>query len=149
MGAQYEFVDEWFVPAPVEDVYDIIGDVLAYPRWWGEVFVEVGGNEGAPRPGRRNSIVARGFLPYRLRFDTVVTIAERPTSIVTTLSGDFGGGGGWTFTPRDGGTHAVLDWRPEVNKPLVRYLTPLLRPLFRANHCWAMERGQEAVRRLG
>jgi uncharacterized protein YndB with AHSA1/START domain len=148
MGARYEFVDEWFVPAPVEDVYDIVGDQLAYPSWWGDVFLEIRGDDEPPHPGRRASVVARGFLPYRLRFDAVVTAAERPRSIEMTLSGDFGGGGSWTFTAQGGGTRAVLDWRPEVEKPIVRYLTPLLRPLFRANHTWTMRRGQDAIVRL-
>jgi uncharacterized protein YndB with AHSA1/START domain len=148
MGAKYEFVDEWFVPASVEDVYDAVGDQLAYPRWWGQVFLEIRGDGGPPRPGRRASVVARGFLPYRLRFDAVVTAAERPRSIELSLSGDFGGGGAWSFTPQEGGTRAVLDWRPEVEKPVVRYLTPILRPLFRANHTWTMDRGQEAIVRL-
>jgi hypothetical protein len=145
MGASYEFVDEWFVPALVEDVYDVIGDQLAYPDWWGRVFLEIRGDDGPPRPGRRASIVARGFLPYRLRFDAVVTAAERPRSIEMRLSGDFGGAGAWSFSPRDGGTRAVLDWRPEVEKPIVLYLTPVLRPLFRTNHAWTMDRGQEAI----
>jgi hypothetical protein len=26
MPAAYQFVDEWFVPASVEDVYDVIGE---------------------------------------------------------------------------------------------------------------------------
>ena len=44
----------------------------------------------------------------------------------------------------------ILDFRPRVNKPGVRQLTPLLRPLFRSNHAWAMRRGQERlIERLG
>ena len=33
MSAEYEFVDRWFVPASVEDVYAVIGEQLEYPRW--------------------------------------------------------------------------------------------------------------------
>lgn len=40
---------------------------------------------------------------------------------------------------------ATLDWRPAVEKPLVKHLTPVLRPLFRANHLWAIRRGQEGI----
>jgi hypothetical protein len=40
----------------------------------------------------------------------------------------------------------VLDWRPTVNSPLIRYLTPVLRPLFRSNHAWAMTRGERQIR---
>ena len=45
-------------------------------------------------------------------------------------------------------TGAVLDWRPSVRKPLVRYLTPVLRPLFRSNHAWTMRRGLESALRV-
>ncbi|HZR91188.1 MAG TPA: SRPBCC family protein [Gaiellaceae bacterium] len=145
MGAEYRFVDCWLVPGTAEEVYDVIGDALAYPRWWGDVFLETGGDPGPPRPGRRTTVLAKGFLPYRLRFASEVVEAERPQLIRMALSGDFQGGGTWTFEPADGGTRAVLDWRPAVEKPLVRWLTPLLRPLFRANHTWTMKRGQRHI----
>jgi uncharacterized protein YndB with AHSA1/START domain len=148
MEAGYHFLDEWLVPAPVEEVFDIVGDQLAYPTWWGRVFLHAMGQKGPPRPGRRITVVARGFLPYRLHFDTVLTEVERPTKIGMALAGDFSGGGAWTFEPAEGGTRAQLDWRPSVNKPLVRHLTPVLRPLFRANHNWTMKRGQEGILRL-
>ncbi len=31
MGAAYRFLDRWLVPAPTEDVYDVIGDILSCP----------------------------------------------------------------------------------------------------------------------
>ena len=61
------------------------------------------------------------------------------------LSGDFEGTGTWLLDEKEGGTEALLDWRPSVEKPLIKYLTPLLRPLFRANHTWTMRRGQEHI----
>src|SRR5207248_8717677 len=75
--AAYVFVDRWFVPAPIGDVYDAIGSPLDYPKWWGDVFPETGGDDGPPRPGRRNTITARGFLPYKLHFVAEVTEADR------------------------------------------------------------------------
>ena len=71
MAAQYRFVDTWIVPAAIEEVYDILGDQLAYPSWWGDSFLEVTGDEGPPRPGRRASVLARGFLPYKIRWHAV------------------------------------------------------------------------------
>ena len=46
----------------------------------------------------------------------------------------------------DGTTTATLDWRPSVNQPLIRHLTPVLRPLFRSNHNWAMRHGERQIR---
>jgi polyketide cyclase/dehydrase/lipid transport protein len=146
MAAEYQFVDTWFVPeSSPEEVYDVIGDQVSYPRWWGRVFLSVTGDEGPPRPGKKVSIVAKGFLPYKLHFDSETVEAERPKRIRMVLAGDFGGGGEWTFESAEGGTRAQLDWRPSVSKPLVKHLTPLLRPLFRKNHFWTMDRGQEQI----
>jgi uncharacterized protein YndB with AHSA1/START domain len=143
--AAYQFVDRWFVQAPVEDVYETIGAPLDYPTWWGDVFPETGGDEGPPRPGRRNTITARGFLPYRLHFVAEVTEAEKPRYIRLRLEGDFEGGGEWTFEEAESGTAATLDWRPIVQKPIVKHLTPVLRPLFRSNHNWTMRRGERHI----
>ncbi|HEX3454064.1 MAG TPA: hypothetical protein VHS03_05525 [Gaiellaceae bacterium] len=32
-----------------------------------------------------------------------------------------------------------------MNKSLVKYLTPVLRPLFRSNHTWTMKRGEKHI----
>jgi uncharacterized protein YndB with AHSA1/START domain len=143
--AEYRFLDEWFVPAPPEVVYDVIGEGCEYSEWWGDVFLEAEGDAGPPAPGKRVRVKTRGYLPYRLRWETEVLDCERPKGIRMRLSGDFDGGGEWLFEPVKGGTHTTLDWRPVVNKPLVRYLTPVLRPLFESNHHWAMRRGQQHI----
>jgi hypothetical protein len=39
----------------------------------------------------------------------------------------------------------TYDWWVSVSKPLLRGLTWLLRPLFAANHRWAMARGEESL----
>jgi hypothetical protein len=127
--ASYRFVDRWFVPGPVEQVYERIGDTLSYPRWWGDVFLSVDGDGGPPRPGRHVRILSRGYLPYP-------------------MTGDFVGTGSWSFEPGEGGTSATFDFRPRVEKPLVKYLTPVLRPIFRSNHTWAMRRGERGARSL-
>jgi hypothetical protein len=143
--AAYRFLDRWHVPAPVEAAFDVVTDTLAYPRWWGDVFLEATGDGGPPRPGRRTHVVARGFLPYRLRFTLTDEEIDAPTRALSRLSGDFEGSGEWRLAAAGHGTDVELDWRPAVTKPLVRDLTPLLRPLFRANHDWTMRRGQEHV----
>ena len=146
MFGEYRFQTEWFVPgATVEEVYDVVGDTHGYPTWWGDVWLEVEGGEGPPRAGRRSRIKAKGYLPYKLRWWAEVTEADRPRTFSIKAEGDFQGGGTWTFEPIEGGTKAHLDWRPVVHKPLVRYLTPLLKPLFSSNHYWTMRRGQEHV----
>lgn len=38
------------------------------------------------------------------------------------------------------------DWRISAEKPLLRRLSFLLKPIFAANHRWAMARGEESLR---
>jgi len=40
----------------------------------------------------------------------------------------------------------TFDWRVSAGKPLVRRLGWLFKPLFTANHRWAMARGEESLR---
>ena len=148
VAPEYRFVDEWFVPLPIEEAYEILGDPLRYPDWWPQAFPQATGDPGPPKPGNRVDVVSRGFLPYRLHWTLTCVSVNRPTTIDAEMTGDFVGTSAWRLTEVDGGTRAVLDFRPTVAKPLVRNLSPLLRPLFRANHRWAMARGEEAIRRL-
>ena len=38
-----------------------------------------------------------------------------------------------------------FDWRVHADKPILRLFTPVLRPLFRWNHAWAIARAQEGL----
>jgi uncharacterized protein YndB with AHSA1/START domain len=145
MPAAYQFLDHWVIPHPIEKVYATVGEPLSYPRWWSDVFVDATGDPGPPAPGKKVSVVARGFLPYKLRFTLETIEVEEPTRIKSLLHGDFEGSGEWHLREEDGTTIAELDWRPLVNKSLIKTLTPVLRPVFRANHNWTMKRGQERI----
>jgi hypothetical protein len=88
----------------------------------------------------------KAYLPYKVNFGLEVLEAERPRRILSRLSKDFDGTGEWTLQETAEGTDATLDWRPSVNHALIKYLTPVLRPLFRSNHTWAMRRGERQLR---
>jgi len=52
--------------------------------------------------------------------------------------------GRWTFE-QDGPCVAITyDWRIRADKPLLRRLSWLLKPIFEANHRWAMARAKRA-----
>lgn len=88
----------------------------------------------------------KAYLPYKVNLGLEVIEAERPRRILSGLSKDFNGSGEWRLDEADGATVATLDWRPAVNHPLIRYLTPARRPLFRSNHNWAMRHGERQIR---
>jgi len=93
-------------------------------------------------------IVSRGFLPYLLRWEAEIVEADAPNSFAFAMAGDFVGSGSWTFAPGDDGTSATFEFRPRVEKPGVKQLSPVLKPLFRWNHRWAMEHGERGVNAL-
>ena len=143
--ARYRFVDEWHVPASADRVYELLSRPRDYPTWWSDAFLRGAGDDGPAAPGKRAWLLTRGRLPYRLRWELTCVEAVVPRRLVSGVRGDFVGTGTWTLTEVDGGTRVVLDWDVEIRKPVVRHLTPLLRPLFAWNHRWAMQRGQESI----
>jgi hypothetical protein len=59
--------------------------------------------------------------------------------------GDLTGSGQWTLTPTDGKVHVRVDWTVFADRPLLRYLTPVFRPIFRYNHNWSVKRAIEGL----
>jgi uncharacterized protein YndB with AHSA1/START domain len=146
MPPAYRFLDRWVVPAPIEHVYDAIGDVRGYEHWWTDFVIRATGDCGPPEPGKRSELLVKAYLPYKVNFGLEVVAAARPRRILSRLSKDFDGSGEWVLEEMADGTLAMLDWRPSVNHALIRYLTPMLCPLFRSNHKWAMRRGERQIR---
>jgi hypothetical protein len=87
----------------------------------------------------------RGWLPYTLRWDLTVVRSEYPTGFVIAANGDLEGAGVWTLAERDGEVSATFDWRVTARKPLLRRLSPIFKPLFIANHHWAMRQGERSL----
>jgi quercetin dioxygenase-like cupin family protein/uncharacterized protein YndB with AHSA1/START domain len=143
-GREYVFVDEWDVAAPPEPVFDLLADARTYPSWWRPVYLETE-TDGPPGPGRESTQHFKGRLPYHLRTRSKVTVYEPPRLLGVDVVGDLSGRGLWTLTPTDGGTHVRFDWQVLADRPLLRILTPVLRPLFRWNHSWAIARAREGL----
>lgn len=68
MPPAYRFVDRWVVPAPIERVYDAIGDVLGYERWWTDFVIRATGDGAPPEPGKKNELLVKAYLPYKVDF---------------------------------------------------------------------------------
>jgi uncharacterized protein YndB with AHSA1/START domain len=141
---EYAFVDEWDVGAPPEAVFEVLADARGYPLWWRPVYLGVTG-DGGRGVGSVHHQHFRGRLPYTLRTSTTTTVHEPPHVLEGEVAGDLRGTGRWTLTPVDGGTHVRFDWTVHADRPLLRVLTPVLRPLLRWNHAWAIARAREGL----
>ena len=133
------FVDEWDVDAPQEAVFDAVADARTYPDWWLPVYKSVTGDEKVTQHR------FKGRLPYTLNMRAEMVSKDPPNRFEVNVDGDLRGRGAWTFTPSDGKTHVRWDWIVFADRPLLRYLTPVLRPLFRWNHNWAVARAREGL----
>ncbi|NUN99255.1 MAG: SRPBCC family protein [Saprospiraceae bacterium] len=145
----YHFITQWCVEATCEEVYRILEDVEGLSRWWPSVYLDVKQLEKG-RPGGVGKVVAlftKGWLPYTLRWQFNVTETHFPTGFSLEAVGDFAGTGVWTFRQGSGGQCEITyDWKIQAEKPLLKMLTFLLRPVFSANHHWAMRKGEESLK---
>ena len=149
MAPEYAFLTRWHVRATVEEVFDILADPLALKRWWPSVYLDVKELKPADEPdgvGRIIDLYTKGWLPYTLRWNLTVMESNRPFDLKLVAHGDFEGTGVWTLSQDNQQTEAVYDWRISAEKPLLRYGSFIFRPIFAANHRWAMARGEESLK---
>jgi mannose-6-phosphate isomerase-like protein (cupin superfamily)/uncharacterized protein YndB with AHSA1/START domain len=142
---EYAFVDEWDVDASPDAVYAVLADARTYPDWWRPVYLDVT-SDGPAVVGAVAHQHFKGYLPYHLHTRARITELEENRVIEADVDGDLSGRGRWTLTKTTTGTHIRFDWVVFADRRLLRWLTPVLRPVLRANHRWAVAR---AVSGLG
>jgi len=150
----YHFVTIWHVPATREEISEIVGDAGGLARWWPSVYLDVavvepGGSDGV---GRLVSLYTKGWLPYTLHWRFTVTAADPPAGFSLEARGDFVGRGIWSFEverplkdPAGPLTSVTYDWLVLAEKGLLKHLSLVMKPVFAANHRWAMARGEDSL----
>jgi uncharacterized protein YndB with AHSA1/START domain len=144
----YHFEDHWSIPFPIEKVWEVLSQPKDYPRWWRGVYLSAEPLDGGVEAeyAKRVAVVARGWLPYKLRFTIQTLTLEKPKLIEFKATGDFVTDvSRWVLKSEGNGTSVTLEWNPRVEKPVVKALSPILKPLFRWNHNWTMKRGQRQI----
>ncbi|MDQ3734178.1 MAG: SRPBCC family protein [Actinomycetota bacterium] len=147
MSSLYEFVTVWRVPGTVAEVTTILGDAAALTRWWPSVYLEVVARKqgGVGGLGGVADLHTTGWLPYTLRW--TLTIIEPITAggFALRADGDLSGTGRWRFVQDGPEVEITYEWRVSVTKPMLRRLSWLMKPVFSANHRWAMARGEKSL----
>jgi Polyketide cyclase / dehydrase and lipid transport len=144
----YHFITHWQVESTPEEISKILEDAEALARWWPSVYLDVkvlepGDENGA---GKLVSLSTKGWLPYTLRWQFRVTESRYPFGFTLQALGDFEGRGIWTFEQEGQWVNITYDWKLSTRKPLLNALSFLLKPVFAANHRWAMARGLESLK---
>lgn len=144
---EYHFITHWRVRGSAAEVSDILKDAAQLTRWWPSVYLDVrvlkpGDEKGQ---GQEISLYTKGFLPYTLRWDFRTIEVVPHQRIRLEARGDFVGTGLWTFEQDGEWVNITYDWHIHAEKPLLRALSFLLKPVFSANHRWAMQKGLESL----
>jgi len=143
---EYHFITHWRVKSTIKEVADILDNAADLVRWWPAVYLDVqvlqpGNEQGL---GKVVSLFTKGWLPYTLRWQFRV-IQVRADGFTLEAWGDFDGRGIWTFEQDGPWVNVTYDWNILAEKPLLRYFSFIMKPIFSANHRWAMAKGEESL----
>jgi Polyketide cyclase / dehydrase and lipid transport len=147
--SSYHFITRWRVQATCEEVYRTLEDAEDLARWWPSVYLDVKVREKgqAGGVGKVVELFTKGWLPYTLKWKLRVAATDFPNGYALQALGDFVGQGVWTFRQVSPTIcEATYDWNIRAEKPLLKLMTPLLRPIFSANHLWAMRKGEQSLK---
>lgn len=143
----YHFITRWRVKASLDEVNLVLGSANDLARWWPSVYLDVkqldpGDAKGI---GRVIDLHTKGWLPYTLRWRFRVEESRQPFGFSLRATGDFVGRGIWTFESDGEHVKITYDWKIEAEKPLLKYLSFIMKPIFSANHHWAMRMGERSL----
>jgi hypothetical protein len=146
---EFHIPTTWRVRASAARVFDVLSKPHDFVRWWPDVYltvreVKAGDETGV---GRVVDLHTKGWLPYRLNWQAEVVAIDKPQSMSLRAGGDLEGHGEWRIEQHGEWTEARYDWTVLVTQPWMVALAPLLKPVFVANHRWAMRRGLEGLQR--
>jgi carbon monoxide dehydrogenase subunit G len=149
--ADYHFVTTHEIQAPMEQVWDALRDLTAYPTWQTHVvqaqLIESSGPDGV---GDKTRLTVKGRLPFTLTIDITVTQADPPRTLEVRSLGELQGVGRFTLSQHEATTTARYTWNVRTTKRWMNLLAPLARPFFERNHNGVMRKfGQDLARLLG
>jgi hypothetical protein len=144
--SEYNFTTHWHFDQPLEMVWEIIRLMDNWPEWWKYVREVKKIREGDENEiGAVRRITWSTALPYSITFDSELTSLIQYKSMEGKAFGDLTGIGVWTFEQNGIGTNVRYDWKVSISKPWMKFLEPLLKPIFKWNHDKVMMAGYEGL----
>ena len=145
---EYHIITEWRLQGTVNEVADILRQATDLPRWWPSVYLDVQEIEPGDEHGVGNvvQLYTKGWLPYTIRWTFRVTQSSYPYGFALEAWGDLVGRGIWTLKQEGEWAHVIYDWKINAEKPLFRMFSFILKPVFAANHRWAMRIGEKSLK---
>jgi hypothetical protein len=144
---EYHIITEWRLKATVHEVANVLRQATDLARWWPSVYLDVQEIEPGDESGvgKVVRLYTKGWLPYTLRWMFRVTESSYPYGFALEAWGDLVGRGIWTLKPEEEWVHVIYDWKINADKLLLRTFSFLFKPIFSANHRWAMSMGEKSL----
>jgi uncharacterized protein YndB with AHSA1/START domain len=147
-SGHFDLVSHWRLQAPADRVWAALSDPSGWPGWWPYVqrvrTLKTGGPDGV---GTVRRIDWSTRLPYGIVID-VEAIESVPLHRLRGRSrGHLDGEGVWLLREEDGHTDVTYVWRVHLTGRWMRWLAPVLAPVFRWNHVGVMGAGEAGLRR--
>lgn len=140
----FDLVSHWRLRASPEQVWAALTDPPSWPKWW--PYVRHVQTLGA----QRRRIDWATPLGYGFTVDVEVVESLPPERLRARSLGHMQGEGIWLLRQNGIHTDVTYVWRVNLHRNWMRWLAPLLAPLFRWSHATVMRAGgQGLARRLG
>ena len=157
---EYHFVNRWRLRATIDEVAELIQHPEEFRNWWPSAWLDyellsdpddpgafAEGSDPAAccSVGRTFRYRVKGWLPYSLNLTFRVVERRPPHSFVVASTGDLVGEGRWTLEQQGPKVQVTYEWRVYAERPLLRRLSSVLKPVFRSNHFWVMRQGAHSM----
>ncbi len=122
----YHFETSWRIEAPIEQLWQAIGEVDGWHEWAPEIkrsYIE--GPERVLKPGSRVECELYSPLPYHPRVDLEATEVAAPYKLAFHATGDMEGNGCWHFEEDGDETIVSYEWNLHPTGPLFNALSKI------------------------
>ena len=144
----FDLVSHWRIPAPVDRVWAALADPASWPRWWpGVRAVQTLVPGDADGRGSVRRIRWSTRLLYDIEIEVEAMEVLRHERLRGRSRGTLKGEGIWLLRADGANTEVTYVWRVELTRAWMRWLAPLLAPVFRWNHEAVMRAGGEGLAR--
>lgn len=137
------------IPASPSLVFEYLSNAETYPQWWGPVIRNSHFTSDVPgnTPGASCIMEVDGLLPILLKLENTVVSVVPNKGLVFDISGDLTGRGRWLVEQKGNASQVIFEWSVIPDRKLLKILSPVFRPLFRAHHRYCLKKAGEGLKK--
>ena len=139
----------WDIDVDISQLDFVINEPHLITTWWAAGFLKVeilAGDYYSPE-GLKVRLWTKGMMPHSFKFLARVFHDKQKNQVIVKTDGDFNGIGTISLNAVTKNKSQIhINWRTSVNNHYLYPLMILLKPIFIANHRWAMRRGEQGIK---